>query len=92
VKFRDDPHGDSNLAPGEFRVLCPLCGSPHVCQTEDGDPKYSGPAEHAWLDTRRLYDRKTLEAKPFTVTIERSVPHFTCLAGDCGYVGWASRP
>jgi len=91
MHYRLDPHGNSELATGEFRVGCPLCGSPHVCQTADGDPKYAGNAETVVSDKRRLYDPKTTEAKPFTLVIERAVPDFTCLAGDCGYAGHALR-
>jgi len=32
--------GVSELGPNEARVSCPKCGSPHVVQFGEGEPKY----------------------------------------------------
>ena len=90
MHYRPDPPGSTPLGPREFRVLCPLCGSPYVCVTMSDDPKYRGDTEQIMLDARRLVTQEG-EAKPFVLQIAQAVPEFRCTAGDCGYVGHATR-
>lgn len=78
---------DSN----QILVSCPVCGSNHIASFNTTEPKYNSPVKATISDVRKLSDRLTGEAIPYTVLIKSALPDFKCQAGDCGYEGYARR-
>jgi hypothetical protein len=77
------------LAPGEVRVACPQCGTPHIATFSTTDPVH-GSEQVVTLTDPRLFS-SAAGTKSKTVVIPEAIPGFTCTAGDCGYTGVVGR-